>query len=168
MESTEGRSSKSVWHGVFETTWMHFKHLSIISKGLVLISSASFPLLSEHSLAILHYLFFPNMLCSPSPLSLQTYREFFWCHYPQLPLCLPAPLLSMLLGCHLAHLLCEYQPRCHLFYKAFSELPKSEVNTLPEYTLKVLPCDPSTLCGSHLITCLFHVSFLTLINAPHT
>lgn len=46
-----------------------------------------------------------------------------------------SPLLSILLGCQLAYSSFEYQPRCHLSYKAFPDL-KSEVNALPEHVLK--------------------------------
>ena len=71
-------------------SWMPFKHLSVISKDLFLISSTSFPLLPEHSSATLRYLFLPNMLCSLSPLSLQISHEFFQSHHLLLPRCFPA------------------------------------------------------------------------------
>lgn len=63
------------------------------------------------------------------------------------------PLLSTLLGCHLAYSSFEYQPRWYLPYKAFPEPPRSEVNAL-DYALRALTYDPSTLCCHRLLAYL--------------
>lgn len=63
------------------------------------------------------------------------------------------PLLSTLLGCHLAYSSFEYQPRWYLPYKAFPEPPRPKVNAL-DYALRALIYDPSTLCCSRLLAYL--------------
>lgn len=67
------------------------------------------------------------------------------------PVCSPGPLWPPL-----AYSSFEYQCRCHFLYKAFPELPKSEVNALPECALKTRMWNFNTATIACLLTCLFH------------
>lgn len=135
-------------------TQMQFKHLSVLYRGLFFFFYLSLqPHSSPSRTCFSHTTLTVGSQCAMFSLSSRPLNTLWTLPIPSFaaPVCSPGPLWPPL-----AYSSFEYQCRCDFLYKAFPELPKSEVNALPECALKTHMWNFNTATVACLLTCLFH------------